>query len=58
MTSLSFLWLENNRITDLAPLLNFQNLMLLFVLTGNPLSSQALNVQIPQIEANNGITVQ
>jgi len=57
MTDLNLLWLDNNRITDLSPLLNLRNLMLLSVLTGNPLSQQAINVQIPHIKAS-GIMVQ
>ena len=52
LTQLNELLLYANRITDLAALLNFRQLTLLNV-QNNPLSTTAINQQIPQIITNN-----
>jgi hypothetical protein len=58
LSSLQSLVLSGNEITDIAPLANFTSLSYLDLLN-NPLSSEARNVYIPQILANNpGIYLQ
>jgi len=62
MSGLVVLELENNLVTDLTSVVNSSGLRDPYLgaflsLTGNPLSTQAVNVQIPQLEAR-GVTVE
>jgi hypothetical protein len=52
LTDMKYLILQSNRISDLSPLLGMHRLVHLN-LKSNPLSEEALEIQIPQIRANN-----
>jgi Leucine-rich repeat (LRR) protein len=58
LPNLKYLRLTYNNIVDLAPLVNGSSLGggdMLYI-TGNPLSDEAINVQIPALEAR-GVTI-
>ena len=55
LNNLDYLELSNNQIADVRPLANLNNLRSLF-LSNNPLSDQALNEQIPALQAR-GVNV-
>ena len=50
LTELEELYLSNNQITDISPLSGLSDLRTLWILQGNPLNEESLNVLIPELE--------
>ena len=58
LTNLTMLWLQDNRISDISPLVDNEGLSEgdEVYLWGNPMSSDSINIYIPQLEAR-GVSV-
>ncbi|MCK4369330.1 MAG: leucine-rich repeat domain-containing protein [Dehalococcoidales bacterium] len=51
LTNLRTVMLWNNQISDVSPLLELPELETVFILQGNPLDNDSLNIYIPELEA-------